>query len=198
MSLKICSITKKYGDKTIFTDFSYDFDDKGIYAITGMSGIGKTTLLRMICGLDKDYSGEIISSDSFSVVFQEYRLFSALTALQNATVAIEKPTLQDYDKAKYLLRRLGFTDNEIELKPNELSGGMKQRVSLVRAFMKDCDVYLLDEATKELDSDLAKSVLDVISEYSKNHLVILVTHNLSDISYLNAKIINLSNSSKNI
>ena len=191
MSLRISSLTKKFGEKTILSKFSYDFSDKGIYAISGNSGIGKTTLLRIICGLDNDYEGEVISSGGFSVAFQEHRLFSTLTALENVLAAIEKPNKYDIIKAKALLGRLGFTKGEMLLTPDKLSGGMKQRVSLARAFMKESAIYLLDEATKELDERLKFIVLDIIKEYSKERLVILITHDPEDISYLGAEEIKL-------
>ena len=193
MSLKITDLKKRYGDKVIFDGFCYDFPDAGILLIRGTSGVGKTTLLRIISGLDKDYTGEIVGGgfDNVSVSFQEYRLFPTLNAIDNTLVGIENPTEKDRQKAASLLLRMGYTEDELAFMPSELSGGMKQRVSLARAFMKDCPVYLLDEATKELDSELVRAVLDIIKEYSLLHLVILVTHNDSDGDYLGGAIIEL-------
>ena len=83
MSLIIKNLKKNFGRKIIFDNFSYSFNDTGIYALTGESGIGKTTLLRIIACLDKDFSGSIEAPKKVSVAFQEHRLFPNLSALDN-------------------------------------------------------------------------------------------------------------------
>ena len=88
MSLVIKNLNKSFADKQIFKDFSYSFADCGIYALAGESGIGKTTLLRMISGLDSNYTGEISGCDSVSFAFQEHRLFPVLTAIENVIFSI--------------------------------------------------------------------------------------------------------------
>ncbi len=195
MALTVRNLTKKFDKKAIFDGFSYEFDKKGIYAIIGESGVGKTTLLRMIAGLDNDFSGEISDGGigNVSYAFQEYRLFPTLTALENLTlVSFKSATPSECERAKSLLTAFGFSDADMQLKPNKLSGGMKQRVSIARAILKDAPVLLLDEATKELDRENAYAVLDAIKRESEARLVILVTHNDEDIEYLEAKIVSLS------
>ena len=88
--LEIKNLSKSFDDKILFKNFSYSFSDRGIYAVVGESGIGKTTLLRMIAGLDKDYDGEIIGGGigKVSFAFQEYRLFPWLSAIDNVIFAI--------------------------------------------------------------------------------------------------------------
>ncbi len=186
--LKITNLTKKFDKKSIFDNFSYSFSDKGCYALVGESGIGKTTLLRIISGLDKDYSGEVsTSSKGCSFAFQEYRLFPELTAVQNIVFAIYGTNNEaDCEKAKAMLQKLGFDGEEINLFPRELSGGMKQRVSLARAFLYDAPILLLDEPTKELDESNANIVREIITEEAKKRLVIIVSHNKEDISSLDA------------
>ena len=194
MILSLKNITKSFGEKMVLSDFSYDFNDRDIYAIAGHSGVGKTTLLRIICGLDRKYSGEVCKKEDakISVAFQEHRLFNNLTALQNLLeIVYDKPTESDASDAKEMLHLLGFTDEEMNLYPGELSGGMKQRISLARAFLRDCDILLLDEPTKELDAGLVKQVLDIISTLASDRLVIIVTHNMDDVDYLSAKVIDL-------
>ena len=187
MALSIKSLTKSFGEKSIFSDFSYDFSDKGIYIISGDSGSGKTTLLRIVAGLDKEYLGEVIGGgvDNVSYAFQEYRLFPMLTALKNITVAVyNEPTEKDVLSAKELLSRLKFTEADMSLYPRELSGGMKQRVSFARALLKDAPILILDEPTKELDSEICQIIRDIIIEESKKRLVLMVTHRAEDVEGL--------------
>ena len=189
MMLEIKNLTKGFDDKILFENFSYIFSDKGIYAITGESGIGKTTLLRIIAGLDKDYSGEVINGGigRVSVAFQEYRLFPQLSAIDNLIFAISpKKDEAVYEKCKKMLISLGFSETDTELLPAELSGGMKQRVSLARALLFDAPILLLDEPTKELDRLNADIVRSIISAEAKKRLVILVSHNDEDIDSLGA------------
>lgn len=176
--LKLTDITKKFDDKVIFDGFSYTFEDKGIYLIKGDSGIGKTTLLRMIAGLDNDYGGTIAGGGpkNVSFSFQEYRLFGSLNALDNVLVAINNPTEKDRDRAISILERLGLLGEDIMLYPGELSGGMKLRVSIARAALKNAPVLLLDEPTRELDDRSAHAVLMLASEIAKERTVIIVTH----------------------
>lgn len=184
MNLKVRIISKVFGEKQIFNDFSFDFPSAGLYVISGDSGVGKTTLLRIISGLDKDFVGCVLGGglDNTSFSFQEYRLFPNLSAAANIYEAAYKdPTATDKIKAKNTLIEFGFSEKETDLFPSELSGGMKQRVSLVRAFLKNSPILILDEPTKELDRELCERVLSKIHEESKKRLVIMVTHNELDL-----------------
>ena len=185
MALNIINISKQFDDKVIFQNYSFDFPEKGLCLLTGNSGKGKTTLLRMICGLDNDFSGNISGGGikNTSVVFQEYRLFPTLSAIDNVIVANENQKRTSIEKeAVELLTYLGFTPEEMKLKPAALSGGMKQRVSIVRALIRKTPILLLDEPTKELDEDLRDRIYDLIYEEAKTRLVILITHNREEIS----------------
>ena len=192
MSLRIENITKKFADKVIIDGFSYTFSDKGAYCLFGESGTGKTTLLRMIAGLDTDYIGKIFGGGikNVSVHFQEYRLFPQLNAIENATIMCNN-SKECVDLAKNYLLRLGFCEEEMHLFPKELSGGMKQRVAFVRSLMKKCNILLLDEPTKELDSKLCSEINKIIKEESLSRLVITVSHRLDDIIDQNAIVVNM-------
>lgn len=193
MSLEIKNLTKRFGKKTIISEFSYHFSEKGLYILRGKSGIGKTTLLRIIAGLDKDYSGEIIDGGigRISFAFQEYRLFPQLSALENVMIASKDDSDANKNIAMDLLSQLGFSFEEMSLLPSELSGGMKQRVSLARTFMKNAPVILLDEPTKELDAILCRQVCEMIKKIAEDKLVILITHRDDDISLLDGELIDL-------
>ena len=192
MSLNIINLSKRFEDKIICNNFNYEFSDSGIYAIMGKSGAGKTTLLRLIAGLDTDYEGTILGDTNCAFAFQEYRLFPTLSALQNATIVYgDKPSDVQVQKARNLLKSFLFTDEDLNLFPSELSGGMKQRVSLARAILAERKLMLLDEPTKELDPEVADIILKKIKSIAKNALVIVVTHSASDAEKLNAKILNI-------
>lgn len=194
MSLRLKSLSKKFDEKVIFNGFSYEFKENGVYALVGESGSGKTTLIRMISGLDADFGGEITGGGikNVSLSFQEHRLFPRLSAIDNVLVAVRKSENNNAEnRARELLRHLGFNDADMTLLPSELSGGMKQRVSIVRAILKPSPILLLDEPTKELDRELAQKVNDLILAEAKKRLVIISTHNGQDIEYLGAKIIEI-------
>ena len=175
MSLKLNNISKSFGEKNILSNFSYCFSDKGLYIIRGESGIGKTTLLRIISGLDEKYDGEVENGGigNVSVMFQEYRLFPTLSALKNASIPNKD---SDHTREAALLMRLGFLDADLKKKPHHLSGGMKQRVAFVRAVSMSSPILILDEPTKELDADTARIMAEIIAEEAKERLVIVVTH----------------------
>ena len=193
MSLKIKNLSKSFGRKSILADFSYSFSDKGIYIIRGESGKGKTTLLRIIAGLDKNYNGEVVGGgiENVSFAFQEYRLFPNLSAIENVLIASKDKSESDRREAANLLTTLGFSSYDMELLPAELSGGMKQRVSLARAFLKKAPVLLLDEPTKELDPVLCVRACEMIREVAENKLVVVVTHKDEDVSFLGGTQINI-------
>lgn len=189
MSLTLKIQEKRFDGKIIFENFFYEFSDVGLYVLTGDSGRGKTTLLRLISGLDKKFKGEIIGGgfENVSVSFQEYRLFPALSAIDNVTEA----TGATYEEAEKMLMLLGFSKSDLSLRPSELSGGMKQRVSLCRAFLKRTPILLLDEPTKELDSELKNALYSLIINESKTRLVIFVSHSHEDIKILEPTVIKL-------
>ena len=174
--LEVKNICKSFGEKVILSDFSFSFEN-GIYLIVGESGIGKTTLLNIIAGLDNDFSGEVIGGgiENVSYAFQEYRLLPGISALENVALA-HKGEGDSVIAARNILARLGFSESDMRLSSNKLSGGMKQRVSLARAFIKKAPVLLLDEPTKELNSELVEIILKIVESISKDTIVLLVTH----------------------
>ncbi len=194
MSLTLKSINKSFDKKQIFDSFSLELPDRGVFVISGESGVGKTTLLRLISGLDTDFRGEISGGGikNCSFAFQEYRLFPTLSALDNLIFAnYDKKTAENETEAMKMLVSLGFNEADAALYPDELSGGMKQRVSLARAFLRKTPILLLDEPTKELDEENAKRVLERIKKEAEERLVLLVSHRASDSKILNAKTITI-------
>lgn len=188
MALTLNRISLAFDGKEVLADFSYSFPERGCVFLTGVSGSGKTTLLRLIAGLLTPDSGTVVGNESVSVAFQEHRLFPSLNAAENIAVAAfgNKRNLAD---AEEILRFLGFTPEETHLYPAALSGGMKQRVSLARAFLKKAPILLLDEPFKELDPALSKTVADRIRKESETRLVILTSHSAESADKFRALVI---------
>lgn len=192
--IKISNLYKRYDNKVIFKDFSLTLDDEKINCILGESGIGKSTLLNILAGIENYEEGNIEgdSLESISYVFQDDKLVPYLTVKRN----IELFLYNYYDK-EYGLREMDKVLkmlNILEVKnkyPRELSGGIKQRVNIARALLKPSKLILLDEPFKSLDY---KTKYCIIKEMKKileqqNRMVIFVTHDVDEAIAMEGKII---------
>ena len=184
-------VTHTYGDHTVLQDLTYTFPDKGIVALMGASGVGKTTLLRLICGLEAPQKGNIVKHyQKLAVSFQEPRLLPWLSAEENVAFV-----LQDKENAAKTAREM-LTLLELDAftsaRPDELSGGMKQRVSLARALAAQADLLLLDEPFSALDDALKSRVIDIVRKANKDGLTIVITHDEKEAEALGATILTLT------
>lgn len=192
--LELRNINKAFGGKQILTNFSLSILEKQILAIVGPSGGGKTTLLRMLAGLETIDSGEIYyNGESLAIdelekrnllgfVFQDFQLFPHLSVLENLTLSPIKTMNMDKEaaekKARGLLEQLGLAGHA-EAFPFSLSGGQKQRVALARAMMIDPEVIGYDEPTSALDPELRLEVEKLILQNKERGMTqIVVTHDL--------------------
>ena len=180
-ALTLTSLTKRFEDKCLFTDLSFQFPATGLFLLLGESGTGKTTLLRMIAGLDTDYIGTIDGGGkkNVSMAFQEHRLLPSLSAIANVTEALRPTGLNKSSieaVAENALLSVGFPQADFKARPAALSGGMRQRVSLARAFAVNRPILLLDEPEKELDGQLRDLLYKAIEAGKKDRLVIVTTH----------------------
>ena len=192
--LELKNISKKFKDRQILSDFNLTVEENKILAIVGPSGGGKTTLLRMLAGLEKIDSGEIIyNGESLPIdelekrnllgfVFQDFQLFPHLTVLENLVLSPIKTmnmTKNDAEKkAIELLEKLGL-DKQVNNYPTSLSGGQKQRVALARAMMIDPKIIGYDEPTSALDPELRLEVEKLILKNRELGITqIVVTHDL--------------------
>ena len=192
--LELRNISKKFGKKEILSNFSLTIPEKQILAIVGPSGGGKTTLLRMLAGLETIDSGEIfydgvsLSLDELEkrnllgFVFQDFQLFPHLSVIENLILSpIKTMGMSEADakkKAVDLLTRLGL-EAHADAYPYSLSGGQKQRVALARAMMIDPEVIGYDEPTSALDPELRLEVEKLILQNRELGMTqIVVTHDL--------------------
>lgn len=196
------NVKKSYGEKenvvNALKGVSINFPDSEFVSILGPSGCGKTTLLNIIGGLDRYTEGDLVingvstktykdrdwdtyRNHSIGFVFQSYNLIPHLTILENVELTV---TLGGMDKqerkrrAKDALISVGLKE-KLNKKPNELSGGQMQRVSIARAIVGEPDIILADEPTGALDTETSESIMKLLKEISKTKLVIMVTHNPS-------------------
>lgn len=192
--LELRNINKAFGGKQILTNFSLSIPENQILAIVGPSGGGKTTLLRMLAGLETIDSGEIYyNGESLAIdelekrnllgfVFQDFQLFPHLSVLENLTLSpiktmsMEKKVAEK--KARGLLEQLGLAGHA-DAFPFSLSGGQKQRVALARAMMIKPEIIGYDEPTSALDPELRLEVEKLILQNKERGMTqIVVTHDL--------------------
>ncbi len=200
--------SRKNGECAALDGISFSLPDKGFVFVIGKSGSGKTTLLSLLGGLDTITSGEIIENgrhiENFGIgeqayyrnsavgfIFQDFHLIDDLTIYENVSLALELGGESNREK---VLEALAATDlAELENRyPKELSGGQKQRVAIARALVKQPSIILADEPTGNLDSKTTTQILGILKELSKEKLVVIVSHNLSDAEHYADEIIELS------
>ncbi|HES0877375.1 TPA: amino acid ABC transporter ATP-binding protein [Streptococcus pyogenes] len=192
--LELKNISKQFGQKTIFDGFNLTVQDGEVLSLVGPSGGGKTTLLRMLAGLESIdsgqvfYNGEDVGIDHLEnrnllgFVFQDFQLFPHLTVLDNLTlsptITMGKQKSDAKEKALDLLARLGLKEHA-QVYPYSLSGGQKQRVALARAMMIDPQIIGYDEPTSALDPELRQTVEALIVQNCEMGITqIVVTHDL--------------------
>ena len=198
--LKLKNITKTYisGDEKVeaLKGIDIEFRESEFVSILGQSGCGKTTLLNIIGGLDRYTSGDLIINGkstkdfkdrdwdayrnySVGFVFQSYNLIGHQTVLSNVELALTISGVGKEERRKRAidaLTKVGLGD-QINKKPNQLSGGQMQRVAIARALVNNPDIILADEPTGALDTKTSVQVMEILKKISKDKLIIMVTHN---------------------
>lgn len=198
--LKLTDIVKDYkaGDNTVraLNGISVEFRKNEFVSVLGASGCGKTTLLNIIGGLDRYTSGQLSidgqGTDTFKAVdwdlyrnqrigfiFQSYNLIPQISILANVELALTLsgvPAKERKERAVSALEKVGL-GAQLKKKPNQLSGGQMQRVSIARALINNPEIILADEPTGALDSTTSIHVMELLKEIASDKLVIMVTHN---------------------
>ena len=184
--VKFNNVSFAYGKKQILKDFNLEINEKDRICLFAPSGYGKTTLLRLIAGLEKPQSGTVegVKDKTFSVVFQEDRLIPTKTVLQNVALFGEEETAKEY------LIKLGLSDS-LNLYPAELSGGMARRVAIARALCRKGDIYIFDEPFNGIDQENLENTARFILEKTKDKTFIAVSHSSFEAELLKTKIVNI-------
>jgi NitT/TauT family transport system ATP-binding protein len=208
MAIEIKNINKSFKghganrDIKVLADVNLTIDDGEFVCLLGPSGCGKTTLLRLIAGLDKPTSGEVIAngevvknpSGDRAVIFQQYSLFPWLTVLENAMFGLnlkkDTNTEENLKAAERYLESVGLIDFK-DSYPHELSGGMKQRVAIIRSLLNHSPILLMDEPFSALDMqnrhNLQEQLIGVWKRF--NNTIVFVTHDVDEAVYLADKIV---------
>ena len=199
--IKVHELTKIYKSKnrtncTALDGVSFTLPDNGMVFVLGKSGSGKSTLLNLLGGLDSFEGGEIFFEDEqlskftkydfydyrcrhIGFVFQDFHLLEELTVAENIALVLDLESAEHGDLIPNALAKVGLEDYGSRY-PRELSGGQKQRVAMARAIVKNPEVILCDEPTGNLDADNSHQILNLLKEFSKTKLIIIVSHNVPD------------------
>jgi polar amino acid transport system ATP-binding protein len=213
MRLTLDHLSKSFGTHKVLDDLTCDFGELRSLALIGPSGGGKSTLLRIIAGLERPETGGVTLDGGpvnfaderrlrahrlhLGVVFQAYNLFPHLTALANVTLPLEEvhrvAHAEAKERAMEALRRFQLADHAHK-KPAELSGGQKQRVAIARAIAIKPRLLLFDEPTSALDPEMTAEVLEVIEELkNEGRDFLLVTHEMGFARYVADRVAFLAN-----
>ena len=213
--LQLKNIVKDYGEKEnvvhALKGVSLNFRESEFVAILGQSGCGKTTLLNIVGGLDRYTDGDLIIDgvstkkyqdvdwDAYrnvriGFIFQSYNLITHQDILSNVEMSLTLsgiPAKERKERALKALEEVGLKD-QAHKKPNQLSGGQMQRVSIARALINNPNIILADEPTGALDSNTSLQIMDILKDIAKDRLVIMVTHNPDLADQYATRIIKLS------
>ncbi|MCR4881702.1 MAG: ATP-binding cassette domain-containing protein [bacterium] len=201
--IEVKNICKKFDEKVVLKDITFKVNSGETLAVVGVSGSGKSTILKIICGLLEPDSGEVIlGDDNLAMLFQYSALFDSLNISDNISFALNeneafkgkysKAQIKDIVKEK--LQLVGLSGIEQNF-PNELSGGMQKRVSFARGIVTDPKIILYDEPTAGLDP-ISSTVIEDYMQVLKKELgaaSIVVTHQMSTITRTADKVIMLYN-----
>lgn len=188
-NIEILNLSKHFGEKKIFENFTLCFSKGKITCLMGPSGCGKTTLLHILAGLENYEAGEIRGvDDAVAVVFQEDRLCENYSAISNIRLVTDKSVSRE--TIEEVLQELGLTKGDSAVPVKNLSGGMKRRVAVARAvlylqkFPREQALLLLDEPFQGLDFETKKKTIEMIKKMTQGMSVLCVTHDSEDVALL--------------
>ena len=187
--LEISHLTKRFGEKTLFEDLDLTLTAPAV--LWAPSGWGKTTLLRILMGLETATSGAVQGVGEVSAVFQEDRLCPQLTAVENVALVLPGPMSQYKTQIEMDFQQLGLDDAALSLPARKLSGGQKRRAALLRALWAESDTLLLDEPFTGMDPETMKKAAALLKARCQDRKVLLATHDREAIEALGWNVVEL-------
>ena len=187
--LEISNLTKRFGEKTLFEDLDLTLTAPAV--LWAPSGWGKTTLLRILMGLEMPTSGAVQGVGKVSAVFQEDRLCPQLTAVENVALVLPGPMNQYKKKIEMNFQQLGLDGAALSIPARKLSGGQKRRAALLRALWAESDTLLLDEPFTGMDPETMKKAAALLKARCQDRNVLLATHDREAIEALGWEVIEL-------
>ncbi len=205
------NIWKSYGENIILENVNFSMQAGEFCTLVGPSGCGKTTFLRMLLGVEEQTKGKLFfqgkdyptePSDERGIVFQRYSTLSHLNVIDNVVIGLEFESSkflgklfgtakkQAYEKADEILKAVGLADSRNKY-PHELSGGMKQRLSIAQSLVKEPKLLLLDEPFGALDPGISKDMHELLLSIQKklNFGVVMVTHDIAEAFKLGTRVL---------
>lgn len=186
-------VSKKYNNDYIFRDVSLQIESNTTNVLIGPSGFGKTTICKIIAGIESYNEGEVIIDnlhlnnknlrqirEKVGFIFQDFNLFHHFNVYENISYSplkVYKKSKQYVEKMiEHLFKRFSLEDSIKYRKPKELSGGQKQRVAIIRALMFQPKILIFDEPTASLDYELTKETINIINELKDKMTIVTITH----------------------
>lgn len=189
--IAVSAVSKRFGDRTVFSGFSLTLPPGSVTAVLGANGSGKTTLGRLLLGLISPDSGEIsgVAGLRRAAVFQDNRLAEHLTAVGNVRLVLPRSVPRAAVAAE--LGAVGLDDESLGVPVRELSGGQRRRVALVRGLLPEADLVVLDEPFTGLDADARTRTLEWTRSRLAGRTALLITHDPAEAEYFSASVLRL-------
>ena len=202
-NVRIKNISKTYGEKQVLNHISKEFPAGETTVIMGVSGCGKTTLLRILLGLETPDSGEVSGMpEKTAVLFQEDRLCEDVSAYENIALVLEHKMIRaQKDAQKRQIEQealqVGITADDLKKNVMKLSGGMRRRIALLRALLYEADCVIMDEPFKGLDAATKQIVMRYVKEKVAGRTTLMVTHEETEADFFGGNIWKLPQENKN-
>jgi len=184
------AVSKRYGSHVVLDGLGLAFAPETVTALVGPNGVGKTTVARVLLGLERPDAGRIdgLAGLTKAAVFQEDRLCSHLDAVANVRLVLDR---ERRDEAVAELARVGLEGDDLTKPVSELSGGQRRRVAIARALAVRADLVILDEPFTGLDAEAKPLVMEYVRERLEGRTAVLITHDPSEVEFLGARVVRL-------
>lgn len=184
------AVSKRFGDNVVLDGLGLVLQPGTVTALTGPNGVGKTTLARVLLGLERPDAGTLegLAGLSNAAVFQEDRLCTHLDAVANMRLVLDN---ERRDEAVSELARVGLEGDDLHKPVGELSGGQRRRVAIARALAVRANLVILDEPFTGIDADSKPVVMEYVRERLEGRIAVLITHDPSEAAFLGARVVRL-------